>query len=243
MPAYDCQLECEILFRIFPHHLPGDNPQQAESASGIGGNGNLNCIRDKSGGTKEQKESDAGYHALFAVSDHRDLLRKCKLNPLEPGETRRTVANTVQIINQQICLACEGVACRVSELQTETGVKDRTAQYWIDRALERSSKLMQERIRNPATQDPRLKVKLKSDEQKQMKETIQSEISAEVYRWVIEQPPEQYKKLPQDSRKNFALSTFSSRTPLMIHLEQPYVMNSVQETITTSCSDSQVHLL
>ena len=69
IPAYDCQLEREILFRVFPHHLPADNPQQAESASGIGANGNLNCIRDKVGGAKEQKESEAGYHALFAVSD------------------------------------------------------------------------------------------------------------------------------------------------------------------------------
>ena len=72
--AYDCHLKREILFRIFPHHLPADNPQQAESSSGIGGNGNLNCIRDKSGGTKEQKESNEGYHALFSVSDHHDFV-------------------------------------------------------------------------------------------------------------------------------------------------------------------------
>jgi hypothetical protein len=72
--AYDCQLKREILFRIFPHHLPADNPQQAESSSGIGGNGNLNCIRDKSGGTKEQKESNEGYHALFLVSNLHDFV-------------------------------------------------------------------------------------------------------------------------------------------------------------------------
>ena len=76
IPAYNSQLKREILFRVFPHHLPGDNPQQAESASGIGGNGNLNCIRDKSGGTKELKESDKHYHALFAVSDHQGFTRK-----------------------------------------------------------------------------------------------------------------------------------------------------------------------
>jgi hypothetical protein len=76
IPAYDCQLEREILFRIFPHHLPADNPQQAESVSGIGANRNLNCIQDKSGGTKEEKESEAGYHALFAVSNHHSTVRK-----------------------------------------------------------------------------------------------------------------------------------------------------------------------
>ena len=65
-----------------------------------------------------------------------------ELNSLKPGKICRTVPETVQIIKRQIYLACEGVACRVSELQTETGVKDRTAQYWIDRALERSSELV-----------------------------------------------------------------------------------------------------
>lgn len=112
---------------------------------------------------------------------------------------------TVQIIKQQIYLACRGVACKVSDLQTETGVKDRTAQYWIDRALERSSELMRKRVNELETQDSRLKVKLKPGERKQIKETIQSEISMEVYRWVIEQPPERYSKLPHDSRTSFIL--------------------------------------
>jgi len=116
------------------------------------------------------------------------------------------VADTVQIIKHQIYVACEGVACKVSELQTQTGVKDRTAQYWIDRALERSSKLMQKRINESVTRDPRLKGKLEPDERKRLKETIRSEISAEVYGWVIQQPPERYNKLPQDSRTCFALS-------------------------------------
>jgi hypothetical protein len=116
------------------------------------------------------------------------------------------VQETVQIIKQQIYLACRGVACKVSDLQTETGVKDRTAQYWIDCALERSSKLMRKRVNELATQDSRLKVKLKPGEWKQIKEMIQSEISMEVYRWVIKQPPERYSKLPQDSRTSFILS-------------------------------------
>ena len=110
---------------------------------------------------------------------------------------------TVQVIKQQINLACGGVAYRVSDLQTETGVKDRTAQHWIDCALERSSELMQQRCREPETRDSRLRGKLDPDERKQIKETIRSEISAEVYRWVIEQPPERYNTLPQDSRKSF----------------------------------------
>ena len=116
----------------------------------------------------------------------------------------RIIPETVQIIKQQINVACEGVACRVSELQTETGVKDRTAQYWIDCALQRASELTRQRVHEPATKDPRLSGKLKVDERKKIKEVISSEISAEVRRWVIEQPPEQYCQLPQDSCKSHA---------------------------------------
>ena len=162
----------------------------------------MNCIRDKLGGSKEHKESDVGYHTLFAVSNIATW-RKNKLNRLffKPGETRRTAADTVQTIKRQIYLACGGVACRVSELQTETGVKDRTAQHWIECALERSSELMRKRTSEPATQDPRLKEKLIPDERKRIKEVIRSETSLEVYHWVVRQPQERYDALPQDSRK------------------------------------------
>jgi len=66
--AYDSKLKREILFRIFPHCLPSDNPQQAENSSGVGPGGNRNCIRGKGGGNREEKESNEGYHALFSVS-------------------------------------------------------------------------------------------------------------------------------------------------------------------------------
>jgi hypothetical protein len=65
--AYDCWTEQEILFQLIPHVLPADNPQQSEHASHIGGNGQMNCRRDKTGGSSEQKETDDGYCALFEV--------------------------------------------------------------------------------------------------------------------------------------------------------------------------------
>lgn len=70
LEAYDCKLKQTILFRTFPHCLPSDNPQQAESSSGVGPGGNRNCIRGESGGGKEERESDDGYHALFSVGLH-----------------------------------------------------------------------------------------------------------------------------------------------------------------------------
>ena len=72
--AYDSKLKREIHFRIFPHCLPSDNPQQADNSSGVGPGGNRNCIRGKVGGDKDEKESDDGYHALFSVSSAASLM-------------------------------------------------------------------------------------------------------------------------------------------------------------------------
>ncbi|KAJ7933328.1 hypothetical protein B0H13DRAFT_1856351 [Mycena leptocephala] len=63
--AYDCELEQEILFLIFSHVLPADNPQQAESASNAGVKSNLWCRYDLAGGTAAHRETDEGYRALF----------------------------------------------------------------------------------------------------------------------------------------------------------------------------------
>lgn len=65
--AYDCLLKQEIFFRISGHLFPADNPQQSETASHIGVNGNHDCRRDKSGGNKDEKESRDGYDALFSA--------------------------------------------------------------------------------------------------------------------------------------------------------------------------------
>ena len=71
---------------------------------------------------------------------------------------------------------------------------------------------MRQRLREPATKDSRLRENLKPYERKQVKEIIRSEISAEVLRWVIEQPPELYGQLPQSSGKDpFFFLTRSQR--------------------------------
>lgn len=67
--AYDCRLEQEILFRIFAHVLPADNPQQAESASNAGVHSNSWCRYGNAGGTSAERETDDGYRALFKVWD------------------------------------------------------------------------------------------------------------------------------------------------------------------------------
>ncbi|KAF8963433.1 hypothetical protein BDZ97DRAFT_1939527 [Flammula alnicola] len=72
----------------------------------------LNCRYDKTGGSKEHKETDEGYHAMF-----------------EPG-TPRTPEKTIAAIMEQIETACLGVQADVDALFTATGIKDKIAIHW-----------------------------------------------------------------------------------------------------------------
>ncbi|KAJ6626090.1 hypothetical protein B0H10DRAFT_2174002 [Mycena sp. CBHHK59/15] len=182
--AYDCKLEQDILFRIFAHVLPADNPQQAESASNAGVHSNLWCRYDMAGGTAAHRETDEGYRALF-----------------KPG-IPRTPAQTVRVIKQQIWAACSGVQDAVDELQTSTGVKDKTALFWIEKLIVKARETQKERF----NADPRLKDRnLKGDARKAVKTRIRDLIQWELYNWVILQPEDRAAKLPKDSAEHHQL--------------------------------------
>jgi hypothetical protein len=59
---------------------------------------------------------------------------------LKPGEAR-TSEKTLQHVEAQVQMACLGVAERVKELQTSTGIKDAFTQHWIDELLDRARDL------------------------------------------------------------------------------------------------------
>ncbi|KAJ7725015.1 hypothetical protein B0H14DRAFT_3620845 [Mycena olivaceomarginata] len=172
--AYDCQLEQEILFRVFAHALPADNPQQAESASNAGVHANLWCRYDMSGGTAAHRETNEGYRALYKC-----LLRK------NTARIPRTAAQTIRTIKRQIWAACAGVQDVVDALQTSTGVKDKTALFWIEKLIIKARETQQERFKT----DPRLKdKKLKGDARTAVKTRIKDHIQWQLYNWVILQP-------------------------------------------------------
>lgn len=58
------------MFEIGILNLPADNPMQAELSSHVGLRANLLCRQCDVGGTGKEKESDAGYEALFEVRIH-----------------------------------------------------------------------------------------------------------------------------------------------------------------------------
>ena len=202
LKVYDCKLKQDILFRAFPHCLPSDNPQQAESSSVIGPGGKHNCVRGKAGGSKEERESDEGYHALFSVSSCY-IINMVSIDIWcdQPDEEKRTVQDTVSTITEQLWLACRGVAQPVSDLQTETGIKDKTAQFWINQALDRSSGQVTSRVTDSTTRDSRLNNRTYSAEEKKgVRDSLKSQIQEETYNWLLTQPREKWEKLPEQSR-------------------------------------------
>ncbi|KAJ6473049.1 hypothetical protein C8R45DRAFT_1054844 [Mycena sanguinolenta] len=175
--AYDCELQQEIIFRLGIHLLPADNPQQAETTSTAGS-------KDDSGGSVTHRETNEGYHALFA-----------------PG-TPRKPEETVAKIKEQIRAACRGVATAVEVLQTESGVKDKIAMHWIEQLIEKARGVNQEQVFNRNTRDPRLNdSRIKGPVRETIKQEILDKIQEELFTWVIIQPPDRYAELDDLSKQ------------------------------------------
>ncbi|TFK31456.1 hypothetical protein BDQ12DRAFT_701562 [Crucibulum laeve] len=207
--AYDCFLETEILFQIFVHGLPADNPQQAESSSGASLNSSANCRYDTAGGTKEYKETNEGYNSLFNTG------------------TPRTPFSTVQIIEEQIQVACLGVQDAVQIIQTCTGTKDKIAQFWIDKLIPMAREKQKLRFQ-ALTSDAHLNnPKLKGAELDAAKLAIKKEIQVDLMAWLVKQPPDRYALLPEDSDHRFQLRPGDHYNSLMDviglnpHLDSP----------------------
>jgi len=118
----------------------------------------------------------------------------------QPDKEKRTVQETVDTITSQLQMACRGVAQTVSDLQTDTGIKDKMAQFWINQVLERSSNLVSGRVTDSTTRDPRLNDRSCSTEQKKgIRDSLKSQIQQETYEWLITQPSKKWDELPRES--------------------------------------------
>lgn len=118
----------------------------------------------------------------------------------QPGVPRE-VQETIQAIEAQLWVACSGASDSVKVMQTETGIKDKIAQFWIEKALAKASELKQERLSNPETRDLRLNDrKCTGATRKAINEEIIVAIQREIFDWLVQQPPHNYNNLCADSR-------------------------------------------
>ncbi|KAL0570869.1 hypothetical protein V5O48_011094 [Marasmius crinis-equi] len=106
-------------FRLFVNSGPSDNPMQSEICSHMGQNANKPCRKCKVGGNRKDKTSDEGFHSFFSAGD------------------LRSKEEIQSELREQLLLACRGVAKRVEERQTESGIKDPFTQHWVEDLLER----------------------------------------------------------------------------------------------------------
>lgn len=118
----------------------------------------------------------------------------------QPGYPR-VREKTLDIIREQYRQASMGVAARVDELRTSTGVTDIIADFWIAQMLERAQELQRNQITNQQTRDPRLhkKSKLTKVEKQTIRLALKKDIGHTVLEWVYSQPPESVAALPEDS--------------------------------------------
>ncbi|KAF8216946.1 hypothetical protein K438DRAFT_2007674 [Mycena galopus ATCC 62051] len=94
-----------------------------EISAHIGGQGNHPCRKCEVGGTQEEKATLEGFHKFFDAG------------------TPRTKDGVWKELENQIKLACAGVAAPIKDAQTRTGIKDPYTQFWIDNILSRFKSL------------------------------------------------------------------------------------------------------
>ncbi|KAF7777799.1 hypothetical protein Agabi119p4_3871 [Agaricus bisporus var. burnettii] len=180
--AFDCQLGQEIIFQVHPHLFSGDNPMQAELCSNMGSMSRHWCRSDLSGGTKQERETNEGYHGLYQAG------------------TLRQPEETITVIKNQLQTATNGVQAALDRLQRETGIKDSVASYWCSRLIKFVTTRQYDCIDSEATRDPRLKQKNSQKDQKRIKDAIKKDIRDEAMQWLFRQPPERYANLPESEK-------------------------------------------
>ena len=101
-------------------------------------------------------------------------------------------------------------------MQRESGVKDSTAQRWIELLLAKADEQQKQVIFNPVTRDPRLSNRqIRGDARKAIVADLKAEIQGKLFEWLIQQPPELYAKLPPDSRESARLTMTRSYSVML----------------------------
>ncbi|KAK7471306.1 hypothetical protein VKT23_002715 [Stygiomarasmius scandens] len=141
------------------------------------------------GGTEATKETKDVYEALY-----------------HPGQPRNN-EQSIQILEAQLCHACQGNSDTIKTMSTWTGIKDKITQFWIDQLLEKFSQLRQIQILDKDTRAAELNDQaVKGDECKAVVEKIRQNIGEELWQWLVKQPQSSYEKLKEDDRMHCGLN-------------------------------------
>ncbi|KAG1828025.1 hypothetical protein EV424DRAFT_1318931 [Suillus variegatus] len=150
--AWDCKFDEEVLLVPQGLFLAGDNPMQAEECSHAGLNCNYFCRTCHVGGTKEYKESEAGYNSIFKEGDP------------------RTPEDTIAQVHQQFDTAlCSGAAGKIAAATTSTGIRDSASSSLINALVELGKKLRKREAGQPASAESEVRAAL----EKQLEDMLQ----------------------------------------------------------------------
>jgi hypothetical protein len=92
------------------------------------------------------------------------------------------VLKTIETIENLIKMACLGVQKAVNKMQIESGIKDRTAMYWIEQVIPIAHTQLHDRITSKTMCNICLNQHLKTEEHAQ----IVSEIKADIQKTLLE---------------------------------------------------------
>jgi hypothetical protein len=124
----------------------------------------------------------------------------------QPGADRQ-IDDTVNSIKEQIRLACYGSKDLVQLAATQSGVKDKIAQHWIEVLLDKARQRQQELLFDRETRDPKLNERMSKKDRKDLKEKIKRTIQTELWSWIVTQPPSSFEKLAENDRGCFLSSS------------------------------------
>ncbi|KAG1731926.1 hypothetical protein EDB19DRAFT_1896866 [Suillus lakei] len=144
--TWDCKYNEEIMLIPYALFLAGDNPMQAEECSHAGLNCNYFCRTCKVGGTKEYKESEAGYNTIFMSGN------------------LRTPEKTLQEIRQQFETAFRsGATTKIQNSISLTGVRDSSSALILSALVELGKKLRKHTAGSQALTENEVEVALRKE--------------------------------------------------------------------------------
>ncbi|KAJ7333486.1 hypothetical protein DFH08DRAFT_925944 [Mycena albidolilacea] len=124
--------KCRFIIRT--PGLTGDNPQQSEEASHMGGNAKFPCRKCGWGGTKKEKETVEHYHSCHLAG-----------TACSAAEIRDNLAKQLQFV-------MHGDKKGFEDLQRNTGTEDKITQHWIEILLKKAGEMRLE-VPRPSKED------------------------------------------------------------------------------------------